>query len=93
MAKIVVDFDKLADAEKKLSVLEAKVANRSLSVNFTNSEGDYTRAIQNQAGMLREMGAELASLIGRTQRAIEKIRLSFKEADESIADAFEKPEG
>ena len=68
MAKIIVDFDKLADAEKKLSVLEAKVANRSLSVNFTNSEGDYTRAI-------------------------EKIRLSFKEADESIADAFEKPEG
>ena len=88
MGQIKVNFDVLADAEKRLSALAAGLANRQLELTFSKSEGLYVEKMQERARLLKQIGADLQTLVTSTLSAVEKTRTEFQSADDTVAAAF-----
>lgn len=88
MGQITVNFDVLADSEKRLSALAAGLANRQLELTFSKSQGLYVEKMQERVKLLRQIGAALETLVTRTLSAVEKTRTEFQSADDTVAAAF-----
>ena len=88
MGQIKVNFDVLAEQERTLGVLASRVQNRNLELTFNRSEGAYVAEMQEQARILKQLGADLAVLISSTQAAVQRTRTAFQDADNTVAAAF-----
>ena len=85
---IIADFDKLEDSEKKLRVLARSLANRKLKVSLFTSLGGVTDQLLDAAGEMREVASALEKLVTQTQKAVNRTRVGFKDADDKMAAWF-----
>ena len=86
--EIKVNKAELQACEKALSTLAAQVANRTLSMSITNSQGSLATELNVAIEQLTLIGNALNQLISRTENAVRNTWMRFEETDIAIASFF-----
>lgn len=86
--EIIINPEKLIDAENKLNKLQTTIGNKKASVSFTSSKGETVDNLIELAKRMEDAKNKIALLYGNTSSALAATRASFRETDNSIANYF-----
>lgn len=91
--QITVNLDALKAQEKDLDDLLNRLTSRQLNVNISVSKGAIADGPRQAAEYFKGVSLNLVDLVTKTRNGVRNIRISFSDADQSVADYFNSSEG